>query len=88
MYSENNITIVVQGRLVSVRAKISNDSFNFGDVGEVKGLCFVKSDGTDSKIHYWTTNAVNNAIEMANDILQIIGSMSLQFSSSFVIQRD
>tara|TARA_R100000152_G_C6766361_1_gene191346 strand:+ start:1013 stop:1297 length:285 start_codon:yes stop_codon:yes gene_type:complete len=61
MYELIKVSIVIKGRDALLNLKVSNRVITKPDGTTVQGICFVKSDGTDGAIQFWTPEQISNS---------------------------
>ena len=84
MYTENNIAIVVNGQLRSFHVNIADNYVIKPDFTKVRGIRFIKGDGTMGLIQYWTDDAIDNAIQAASKISEL----ELDARNTFCIYKE
>ena len=61
MYTTCKVSLVINGRDSLLSIKVSDRVIPKPDGTKVQGICFVKGDGSDGAIQFWTPENIRNA---------------------------
>ena len=65
MYETVKVSLVINGRDSLMNLKVSERVIAKPDGTKVQGICFVKGDGTDGAIQFWTPENIRNSMNAA-----------------------
>jgi len=60
MYTTCKVSLVINGRDSLMNLKVSERVITKPDGTKVQGICFVKGDGSDGAIQFWTPENIRN----------------------------